>query len=107
MRCEAAVSPTISATPFSPTVSATPKILSATPEFEEFETIVYTLKVGNIFHFYDLFNLYINFPIATPTLTSATPNQCFNMIFLKCSIKYANPFSEHKDIAVYSLKKVL
>ena len=42
MRCEAAVSPTISATPFSPTVSATPKILTATPEFEEFETIVYT-----------------------------------------------------------------
>ena len=33
--CEAAFSPTFSATPFSPTFGATPKILSATPDFED------------------------------------------------------------------------
>ena len=34
VRCEAAISPTFSATPFSPTFGATPKILSTTPDFE-------------------------------------------------------------------------
>ena len=35
MKCNRALSPTFSTTPFSPTFGATPDILKATPDFED------------------------------------------------------------------------